>query len=60
MQPAHILDSMDVVEKLFFIVCYTDGSKIDNSVGFAYVFFVNGVEIDLGMRKFRFFLRIRN
>ena len=44
-RPAHILDSIDVVEKLFPIVCYTDGSKIDNRVGFAYVIYENGVEI---------------
>ena len=45
-QPPHILDSKDVVEKSFPAVCYTDGRKIDNEVGFAYVIFENGVEIN--------------
>ena len=52
-QLTHILDSMAVVQKLFSIVYYKDGSKIDNRVTFASVNFENGVEIDYNQFRTR-------
>lgn len=51
--PVQVLECTDVDENSFSIVCYTDGSKIDDKVGFAYVIFENGVETEYHQFRIR-------
>ncbi|KFM61253.1 hypothetical protein X975_23174, partial [Stegodyphus mimosarum] len=52
-QPVQILGSMDIDENSFSNVCYKDGNKIDDEVGFAYVIFKDGVEIECHQFRIR-------